>query len=175
MTSNLAPITGKLGKMIRMLASDCDGDVIAAARAIKRSLRSEGLDIHELAKAIEEPNGGTLTEAEMRKLYDAGYDAGLRAAEDKHHGAADFANVDVRRPGTRSRCGASNATSACARKSASSSATWRRARSGASRPRSRASGSRASSTGLGEGGHDHEAAHLQRRPRAPAVRACPID
>src|SRR5215471_9574819 len=57
-TSNLAPITGKLGKMIRMLGSDCDGDVIAAARAIKRSLRSEGLDIHELAKAIEEPNGG---------------------------------------------------------------------------------------------------------------------
>ena len=36
-TSNLAPITGKLGKMIRMLASDCDGDVIAAARAIKRT------------------------------------------------------------------------------------------------------------------------------------------
>jgi hypothetical protein len=25
----------------------------------------------------------------MRKLYDAGYDAGLRAAEDKHYGAAD--------------------------------------------------------------------------------------
>jgi hypothetical protein len=45
--SNLAPITGKLGKMIRMLASDCDGDVIAAARAIKRTLHSEGLDIHE--------------------------------------------------------------------------------------------------------------------------------
>ena len=93
-TSNLAPITGKLCKMIRMLASDCDGDVIAAARAIKRTLRSEGLDIHELAKGIEEPNGGTLTEAEMRKLYDAAYDAGLRAAEEKHHGVADFANVD---------------------------------------------------------------------------------
>jgi hypothetical protein len=30
----------------------------------------------------------------MRKLYDAGYDAGLRAAEDKHYGAADFANID---------------------------------------------------------------------------------
>src|SRR5262245_16684429 len=92
--NNLAPITGKLGKMIRMLASDCDGDVIAAARAIKRTLRSEGLDIHALAEGIEDPNGGALTEAEMRKLYDAGYDAGLRAAEDKHHGAADFANVD---------------------------------------------------------------------------------
>ena len=30
----------------------------------------------------------------MRKLYDAGYEAGLRAAKEKHHGAADFANVD---------------------------------------------------------------------------------
>jgi hypothetical protein len=57
-TSNLAPITGKLCKMIRMLASDCDGDVIAAARAIKRTLRSEGLDIHALAEGIEESNGG---------------------------------------------------------------------------------------------------------------------
>ena len=89
-TDNLARITGKLGKMIRML----DGDVIAAARAIRRTLRGEGLDIHALAEGIEEPNSGALTEAEMRKLYDAGYDAGLRAAEDKHHGAADFANID---------------------------------------------------------------------------------
>src|SRR5215831_3332162 len=93
-TNSLAPITGKLCKMIRMLASDCDGDVIAAARAIKRTLRSEKLDIHELAKCIEESNGGTLTEAEMRKLYDAGYDAGLRVAEEKHHGTTDFVNVD---------------------------------------------------------------------------------
>src|SRR5262249_20473045 len=88
---------------------------------------------------------------------------------------ATSATATARRSGTRMRCGASNGMSACGRKSASSSATWRRARSGASRPRSRASGSRASSTGLGEGGHDHEAAHLQRRPRAPAVRAWPID
>src|SRR6516164_5521638 len=81
----------------------------------------------------------------------------------------------ARRPGTRSRCGASNAMSACARKSASSSATWHRARSGTSRPRSRASGSRASSTGLGEGGHDHEAANPQRRPCASPARARPVD
>ena len=84
-TSNLAPITGKLCKMIRMLASDCDGDVIAAARAIKRTLRSEGLDIHQLAKGIEEPNGGTLTEAVSPEPG---------PAEERHHGAADFANID---------------------------------------------------------------------------------
>jgi hypothetical protein len=90
----LAPIANKLAKAIRMLASDRDGDVIAAARAIGRLLRNEGLDIHMLAEGIENPNGGTLSEVEMKKLYDAGYDAGLRAAEDKHHGLADFANTD---------------------------------------------------------------------------------
>src|SRR5262249_8297868 len=93
-TSNLAPITDKLGKMIRMLASDRDGDVIAAARAIGRLLRNQGLDIHALAEGIDNPNGSGFSEAEMKKLYDAGYDAGLRAAEEKHHGSADFANVD---------------------------------------------------------------------------------
>jgi hypothetical protein len=94
MTSNLAPIADKLGKMIRMLGSDRAGDVIAAARAIKRTLHNEGLDIHALAEGIEKPNGNALTKVEMKKLYDAGYDAGLRAAEDKHYGAADFANID---------------------------------------------------------------------------------
>ena len=30
----------------------------------------------------------------MRKLYDAGYGAGVRAAEAKQHGPSDFYNVD---------------------------------------------------------------------------------
>lgn len=51
MTSILARIADKLGKMIRMLASDRDGDVIVAVHVIKRTLRSEGLDIHALAEA----------------------------------------------------------------------------------------------------------------------------
>jgi hypothetical protein len=89
----LAPIADKLGKMIRMLASDRDGDVVSAARAINRTLRNAGLDIHTLAGQIEKPNGG-LSEAEMKKLYAAGYDDGVRATENRHHGPGDFANVD---------------------------------------------------------------------------------
>jgi hypothetical protein len=30
----------------------------------------------------------------MKKLYNAGFDAGLRAAEDRHHSSDDFANID---------------------------------------------------------------------------------
>ena len=43
--------------------------------------------------SIGRANGGQLTESEMRKLYDAGYDAGVRTAEDKLR-AAGFHDID---------------------------------------------------------------------------------
>jgi hypothetical protein len=82
----------KLGTFIRLLASERDGEVVAAARAIVRTLKSTGADIHTLAERVENANGGKLSEAEMRKLYDAGYEAGVRAVESMS--AGDFHNVD---------------------------------------------------------------------------------
>src|SRR5262249_2741688 len=75
----------KLGMCIRMLASERDGEVIAAARAVVRTLESVGQDIHALAERMEKPNRSSLTDAEMRKLYDAGYEAGVQAVESKYH------------------------------------------------------------------------------------------
>jgi hypothetical protein len=92
--SNLAPIAGKLAPLIRLLSSDQDGEALAAARAINRLLKNTGVDIHALADHVEKTNGSGLTDAEMRKLYDAGYEAGVRAAENKNHGSGDFRNVD---------------------------------------------------------------------------------
>src|SRR5262249_6920427 len=85
------PIVGKLAACIRMLSSDKDGDVITAACGLVRMLKGAGTDIHAFAERIAKPNGG-LTEAEMRKLYDAGYEAGVRAVENKQHGPGDFHN-----------------------------------------------------------------------------------
>src|SRR5258708_26705579 len=79
--------------MIRMLSSDRDGDVIAAARAILRTLRAEKLDIHALAGAIEKPNGG-LSETDTKRIYDAGFNDGFRKAENAAHGSENFRNVD---------------------------------------------------------------------------------
>src|SRR5262249_294609 len=45
----------KLGKLLRMLSSDKDGEVLAATAAIKRTLATEGLDIHSLADALGRP------------------------------------------------------------------------------------------------------------------------
>jgi hypothetical protein len=45
----------KLAKLVRLLSSDKDGEVLAAALAIKRTLAAEGSDIHALADALCRP------------------------------------------------------------------------------------------------------------------------
>jgi hypothetical protein len=95
MNDVLAPIMKKLAASLRMLSSDHYGDVIAAGRAIVRMFRSAGAAIHTLAERVKKPNGGDLTYAEMKKLYDAGYSTGMRDAENKQHGGGDFHNVDA--------------------------------------------------------------------------------
>ena len=51
--NTLAPIANRLAKLVRLLTSDRDGEVVAAARSINRTLKSAGLDIHALAAEIE--------------------------------------------------------------------------------------------------------------------------
>jgi hypothetical protein len=90
--NSLTPIAGKLAKLLRMLSSNREPEVLAAAQALCRTLESAGADIHALAAIVE--HGGELNEAEMKKLYDAGYHQGLRVAENKFHGSEDFRNID---------------------------------------------------------------------------------
>jgi hypothetical protein len=68
----------KVKKLVRLLSSPQDAEVIAAARALLRTLEADGSDIHELADAI---GSGKLSEADMRVLYDSGFQDGKRAAE----------------------------------------------------------------------------------------------
>lgn len=46
------PIPLQLFKLLPVLSSDKDGEVVAAARAIMRTLRREGLDIHDLVNLL---------------------------------------------------------------------------------------------------------------------------
>jgi hypothetical protein len=73
-----APIANKISKLIRMLSSQEDGEVLGAVRALRRTLQANKLDIHALAKRIE--NGGGFDEHESREHYRAGFMAGLQAA-----------------------------------------------------------------------------------------------
>jgi hypothetical protein len=77
-----------------LLGSDKDGDVIAAAHGLRRLLKSANTDLHDLAALVEQPQQSGIAEADMKRLYQAGYDAGLAAAEASFYGASDFRPVN---------------------------------------------------------------------------------
>lgn len=52
MTTPSSSLSRKLEKLIPMLSSDRDGEVLAAVRAISGALASEGLDWHDLASTL---------------------------------------------------------------------------------------------------------------------------
>jgi hypothetical protein len=76
--TDITSIASTLAKSMRMLASDKDGDVVAAAHAMIRVLKSIGADIHDVADRIEHSGNGALNEKEMQEIYDAGIKAGIR-------------------------------------------------------------------------------------------------
>ena len=63
-------------------------------RALRRALETNGLDIHAVAEPLEATNGKHIPEEEMRRLYDAGFAAGVQAAENRQHGSDDFIGTD---------------------------------------------------------------------------------
>lgn len=67
----------KLQKLIKLLSSPNDGEVVAAARAILRQLQAEGSDIHDLADRV---GGRKLSQDEMQIIYDHAFRAGKDAA-----------------------------------------------------------------------------------------------
>ena len=81
--TDLTPVAGKLANLIRLLASNRDGEVVAAAHALTRTLQGIGSDIHDLADRIEHSGNGALNENEMRQLFDAGIKEGIRLTEQK--------------------------------------------------------------------------------------------
>jgi hypothetical protein len=79
----LTPIADKLGKLLRLLTSSHDGEVLGAARALVRTLNNAGLDIHVLAEGIggTTANGKKFSEEEALEIYQRGVQDGRRAAE----------------------------------------------------------------------------------------------
>jgi hypothetical protein len=54
--NHVVPITQiaeRLRKLVLLLSSDLDGEVVGAARAIDRALRSAGCDWHDLVKQLD--------------------------------------------------------------------------------------------------------------------------
>ena len=51
----VAPVAARLDPLIRRLASDKDGEVVACVRAIGRQLQKAGLSFHDLADRLTAP------------------------------------------------------------------------------------------------------------------------
>jgi hypothetical protein len=89
----------RLGDVIRRLTSSSDGEIISAARALRRVLESHSADIHDLADHIE--GGGGFSDADKQRIrdeiqnaYALGYAEGVKTAEAKQHGSGAFRNTD---------------------------------------------------------------------------------
>jgi len=54
-SSRISGIAPKLEKLVLMLSSDQPGEVVAAANAIERALRTAGADWHDLAHELTRP------------------------------------------------------------------------------------------------------------------------
>lgn len=61
--SALAPAFPKVAKLLPLLGSDRDGEVVAAAHAIGRTLAAAGLSFHDLAELVATHQFGTPHEA----------------------------------------------------------------------------------------------------------------
>ena len=93
-------LAAKLGKSIRLLASNSQGEAFAALCAIARLLEAHRASFHDLAAHVENGGGG-LSEDDKRKIQNEiesaraiGYAEGVRAAEAKQHGTGAFRNTD---------------------------------------------------------------------------------
>jgi len=94
-------LAAKLGKPIRLLASNSRGEAFAALCAIARLLESHGYSFHTLADHVENANGSGLSDADKQRIrseienaHAIGYAEGVRAAESKQHGTGAFRNTD---------------------------------------------------------------------------------
>ena len=74
----LDAVVPKLVRLLGMLTSNADREVITAAHAVLQALTAAGLDIHVLISRIEhgKADDEKLSPGEMQKIYDAAYAKG---------------------------------------------------------------------------------------------------
>jgi hypothetical protein len=132
----------RVRKLLRLLSSPQEAEVAAAVRALMRTLEADGADMHALADAV---GNGKLSEADMRVLYDSGFQDGKRTAEGSGR-PRSAASTNL--AGTRSQASAPHADGFAASASGNSSTIWSAERfTAAPRPRSKPNGCATSTQG----------------------------
>jgi hypothetical protein len=94
MADHLTPlVASKLRQMLLlMLRTDKDGETVATKHATNRTLQTAGSDGHEFAARVEHANA-KIGQADMQRIFDAGYEAGVRDT-DNRNGSNGFHDLD---------------------------------------------------------------------------------
>jgi hypothetical protein len=87
MSADRKTLEQRIAMLVRLLASDKDGEILAATAALKRTLHSAGTDINGLASGIENLGKSTVVPDEIKKKI---WDAAVQHTENRLHGADDF-------------------------------------------------------------------------------------
>ena len=87
MSAGAKTLEQRIAMVIRLLASDKDGEIIAAVHALKRTLASAGTDFNGLAHGIENLGKNTGVSNEERKKI---WDTAVQHTENRLHGADEF-------------------------------------------------------------------------------------
>jgi hypothetical protein len=87
MSAGAKTLEQRIAMVIRLLASDKDGEILVATAALKRTLHSAGTDINGLANGIENLGKSTVIPDEIKKKI---WDAAVQHTENRLHGADDF-------------------------------------------------------------------------------------
>src|SRR5262245_15076381 len=82
MTAHKKTLEERIAAVVRLLASDKDGEVVAAVNALKRTLASAGTDINGLALGIENLGKNTVVPDEIKKKI---WDAAVQHTENRLH------------------------------------------------------------------------------------------
>jgi len=91
MSANKKTLEERVASLVRLLASDKDGEIVAAAHALKRTLESAGTDINGLAHGIENLGKNAVVPDEIKKKI---WDAAVQHTENRLHGRDDFRSTD---------------------------------------------------------------------------------
>jgi len=91
MSADKKTLEERIAAVVRLLASNSDGEVLAAVHALKRTLASAGTDINGLAYGIENLGKSTVVPDEIKKKI---WDAAVRHTENRLHGGDDFRSTD---------------------------------------------------------------------------------
>jgi hypothetical protein len=87
-------LSRRIGKLVRRMGSNFEGEVIAAATALRRVQEAEGFTFNVLANVIESIEERKYSDKDAKIIFMRGEEKGRREESDKQQAPPEFYDVD---------------------------------------------------------------------------------